>query len=280
MHLVDSHAHLDFDSLAQDLDGVLTRASEAGIGTILSIGIGDGPGTMHRALDLARAHQQTSPRIYASAGIHPQEAHHATPEALASLRTLAADPLVLAIGEIGLDYYHVENPDIDVQQAAFVQQLAVAREVRKPILIHLRTSELATPQARARFGSADATADLFQLIEQHWTPHNIGGVMHCFSGTAEDARRALALGFHLSFAGNVTYSRFPGIREAAALAPLDRILVETDSPFLAPQPLRGQRNEPANTRFTAEFVAGLRGMPLGDLAEATTANFRALFRTS
>ncbi len=280
MHLVDSHAHLDFDSLAQDLPGVLARASAAGIGTILSIGIGDGPGTMHRALDLARAYQEASPRIYASAGIHPQEAAHADADSVARLRTLAADPLVLAIGEIGLDYYHVENPDIDVQQAAFVEQLAVAREVRKPILIHLRTSELATPQAKARFGDADATADLFRLIEQHWTPHGIGGVMHCFSGSAEDARRALALGFHLSFAGNVTYSRFPGIREAAALAPLDRILVETDSPFLAPQPLRGERNEPANTLITAKFVAALRGMTLDELAETTTANFQSLLHAT
>ncbi len=280
MHLVDSHAHLDFDSLAQDLDAVLARAKAANVETILSIGIGDGPGTMHRALDLARTHQHTSPRIYASAGIHPQEAAHATPKALSRLRELAADPLVLAIGEIGLDYYHVENPDIDVQQAAFVEQLAVARDVRKPVLIHLRTSELATAQAKARFGSADATADLFRLIEEHWTPHAIGGVMHCFSGTAEDARRALALGFHLSFAGNVTYSRFPGIRDAAALVPLDRMLVETDSPFLAPQPLRGERNEPANTRITAEFVAALRGISLDQLAEATTANFERLFRTT
>ncbi len=277
MHLVDSHAHLDFDGLAQDLDGVLARAREADIRTILSIGIGDGPATMHRARDLAAQHKGRTPRIYASAGIHPQETALADDEALAKLRALAMDPLVVAIGEIGLDYYHADNPDTDVQQRAFVAQLEIAREVRKPILIHLRTSELATAEAKARFGDADATADFFRLVQQHWAPHGISGVMHCFSGTAEDARRALELGFHLSFAGNVTYNRFPGIREAAVLAPLDRILVETDAPFLAPQPLRGQRNEPANTRVTAEFVSKLRGISLEELATATTMNFEQLF---
>ncbi len=215
MHLVDSHAHLDFDALAGDLDGVLSRAREAEVKTILSIGIGDGPATMHRARDLAALHRGTTPRIFASAGIHPQETHLADGDALAKLRSLAHDPLVLAIGEIGLDYYHLTNPDIAIQQQAFVAQLDIARDVQKPILIHLRTSELATPEARARFGAADATADFFRLVEQHWAPHGIGGVMHCFSGTAADAQRALDLGFHLSFAGNVTYNRFPGIREAA-----------------------------------------------------------------
>ena len=277
MHLIDSHAHLDFDSLREDLDGVLQRAREAEIQTILSIGIGDGPCTMHRARDLAAQHQNTVPRIYASAGIHPQEAVHADSAAVAKLRVLAQDPLVVAVGEIGLDYYHLTNPDVDVQQQALLAQMDIARDAGKPILIHLRTSELATPEAKARFGPADATADFFRIAEQHWAPHGIGGVMHCFSGSAADARRALDLGFHLSFAGNVTYNRFPGIREAVILAPLDRILVETDAPFLAPQPLRGQRNEPANTCITARFVADLRGIPLDELAEATTANFHTLF---
>lgn len=277
MHLVDSHAHLDFTALHEDLDGVLSRAAAAGVTTILSIGIGDGPATMHRARDLAAQHQHAVPRVYASVGIHPQEADRADAAALDRLRTLAADPLVLAIGEIGLDYYHVDNPEVPVQQRALRAQMDVAREVRKPILIHLRTSELASAEAKARFGAADATEDFFRIVEEHWAPHGIGGVMHCFSGTAAEARRALDLGFHLSFAGNVTYNRFPGIREAAVLAPADRLLVETDAPFLAPQPLRGQRNEPANTRVTADFVATLRGVSLEELAKATTGNFHKLF---
>ena len=255
MHLVDSHAHLDFAALQEDLDDVLSRAREAGVKTILSIGIGDGPATMDRARDLAVRHRGMMPRLFASAGIHPQETHLADAEALAKLRTLAEDPVVLALGEIGLDYYHLDNPDADVQQRALMAQMEIARAVRKPILIHLRTSELATAEAKARFGAADATEDFFRIVEQHWQPHGLGGVMHCFSGTAAEARRALDLGFHLSFAGNVTYHRFAGIREAAVLAPAERILVETDSPFLAPQPLRGQRNEPAHTRITSEFVA-------------------------
>ena len=279
MHLVDSHAHLDFPSYADDLDAVLSRAMEADVRTILVVGIGDGPDTMHRAHDLAAkyAGSATAPHIVASAGIHPQEADKATPEALHKLRTLAANRLVVAIGEIGLDYYHLDNPDIDVQQAAFVAQMEIALEARKPILIHCRTSDLATPEAKQRFGPADAQADLQRLIGEHFTPRGGTGVMHCFSGTAAEARRALDLGFYLSFAGNVTYSRFPSIREAAQLAPDDRILVETDAPFLAPQPFRGERNEPARTRTTAEFVANLRGVPVEHLAEQTTTNFHRLF---
>ncbi len=280
MHIVDSHAHLDFPSYADDLPQVLSRAAEADVHTILAVGIGDGPQTMHRARDLARRSQQqpsSTPRIFASAGIHPQEAAHATPNALEKLRELAADPLVIAIGEIGLDYYHADNPDIATQQAAFLAQMRIAVEARKPILIHCRTSELATPEAKSRFGTADAQADLLRLIGEHFAPHGIGGVMHCFSGTPQHARQALELGFHLSFAGNLTYARFQHIRDAALIIPLDRILVETDAPFLAPQPHRGDRNEPARTRVTAQFLADLRGLPLETIADATTQNFRALF---
>lgn len=279
MHIVDSHAHLDFQTLADDLDGVLARALASDVKTILAVGIGDGPDTMHRARDLAArfAGQPDTPRIVSSAGIHPQEANAATAPALAKLKTLAADPHVVAIGEIGLDYYHADNPDISTQQDAFLAQLQIARQFHKPILIHCRTSELATPQAKARFGSADAAEDLFQLLEQHWTPHHIGGVMHCFSGTAAQAQRSIGLGFHISFAGNVTYPRFPFIREALQIVPLDRMLVETDSPFLAPVPHKGERNEPARTRITAEFVAEQRGIAVEELARATTANFERLF---
>ncbi len=279
MHIVDSHAHLDFPSYAEDLDAVLTRALEADVRTILAVGIGDGPETMHRARDLAAqyAGNPDAPRIVASAGIHPQEAHQATPDALKKVQGLAADSLVVAIGEIGLDYYHVENPDIDVQQQAFLAQMEIALEAKKPILIHCRTSDLATPQVKARFGPADAQDDLLRLIAEHYTAHGGTGVMHCFSGTADEARRALDLGFYLSFAGNVTYSRYASLRDAARLVPEDRYLVETDAPFLAPQPHRGERNEPARTRLTAEFVATLRGVPLETVVEQTTANFHRLF---
>jgi TatD DNase family protein len=268
--LVDSHCHLDS---YEDLPDVLERATEAGVIALLAIGIGDGPHEMHRALELAHAH----PQILASAGIHPQEAHHTTPDALAKLRNLARDPRCIAVGEIGLDYYHVENPEVPIQQQAFIDQMRVAEEARKPILIHCRTSELATPAAKARFGSADAWHDLLLLIREHWTPTGLPGVMHCFSGDEKQAHQSLELGFYLSFAGNVTYPKSTVIQAVARSAPAERILIETDAPFLAPIPLRGQRNEPAYVKLTAEFVAELRGISLQALAAQTTRNFRILF---
>jgi TatD DNase family protein len=278
--LIDSHAHLDMVP-ADELPGVLARAHAAGVRTILAIGIGDGPAFMHHALDIAEATNSPDlPQIFASAGIHPQEAHQATPEALAKLATLATHPRCIAIGEIGLDYYHVDNPAPDIQQAAFVAQLRIAAAARKPILIHCRTSELATPAAKEKFGPADAWADLIALLAQHWQPHALPGVMHCFSGGVDEARRSLALGFYLSFAGNLTYPAAKSLREAAAFAPADRILVETDAPFLAPIPFRGQRNEPALVVHTTAALAELRGISAEDLANVTTNNFRRLFSST
>ncbi len=275
--LIDSHAHLDMYS-AEELPGVLARSYAAGVRAILAIGIGEGPAEMHRAIEIAEAPTSPDlPTIYASAGIHPQEAHQATPENLARLAVLAQNPRCIAIGEIGLDYYHVDNPLPDIQHAAFLAQLRVAAAARKPILIHCRTSELATPQAKAKFGPADAGADLLRLLAEHWQPHGLPGIMHCFSGTVDHARRSLALGFYLSFAGNLTYPAAKTIREAAAFAPINRILVETDAPFLAPIPFRGQRNEPALTTHTAAALAELRGIPASALAATTTRNFRTLF---
>ena len=273
MHLVDSHCHLDD---YEDLPAILEHALDAGVSKLLAIGIGDGPDTMHRALDLAHAH----PEIFATAGIHPQEAHQATPENLAKLEALVGDPRCLAVGEIGLDYYHLDNPDIPTQQAAFIAQMKIAVAARKPITIHCRTSELAIPAAKAKYEPADAWEDLLALIAEHWTPTGLPGIMHCFSGNEDQAARSLAAGFYLSFAGNVTYPKSTTIQAVAASAPPDRILVETDAPFLAPIPLRGQTNEPAFVAHTARFVAELRGITMDQLAELTTANFGALFPTS
>jgi TatD DNase family protein len=281
MHLTDSHAHLDMFS--DGLPLVLARAEAAGVRTILAIGIGEGPGEMQRALEIATQFngQPDTPAIYASAGIHPQEAHRADADALAKLARLAADERVIAIGEIGLDYYHVDNPAAPIQRAAFAAQVQVAAAARKPVLIHCRTSELATPQAKEKFDPADAWQDLLELLDAHWSPKNRGaipaGILHCFSGTIEQARHALDLGFYLSFAGNLTYPRAASLREVAACAPADRILVETDAPFLAPIPHRGEQNEPALVVHTAECLAGLRGISTEALAALTTANFRRLF---
>jgi TatD DNase family protein len=277
--LIDSHAHLDFyTSHPTERDEVLARAWDADVKTILAIGIGESPSEMHLALDLANAVEgDRQPRIFATAGIHPEQAHKATPEALAELSRLAAQSRCVAVGEIGLDYYHLENPDIEMQRQAFIAQMKIAVKLSKPIIIHCRTSELATAKAKAKYGPADAWADTLALITEHFKPSGLPGIMHCFSGSIEDAKRSLDLGFYLSFAGNLTYPKAQGIRDAAAFAPADRILIETDAPFLAPVPLRGQRNEPAYVAHTAAALAELRGISTDELAAQTTENFHRLF---
>lgn len=277
MPLIDSHAHLDF--YTDDRKEILSRAYAAGVHCILAIGIGEGPDTMHQALEIARA-STGEPRIFASAGIHPQEAAKADREALAKLAQLAADPKCIAIGEIGLDYYHVENPEPPIQKQAFIAQMEIAAAAKKPILIHCRTSELATAEAKQKYGEADAWEDLLALLTDHWTPHRLGGIMHCFSGSVEQAQRSLDAGFYLSFAGNLTYPKAQSIRDAAVAAPSDHILVETDAPFLAPIPHRGQRNEPALVAHTAETLAALRGISSQEIAAITTENFHRLFPTT
>jgi TatD DNase family protein len=284
--LIDSHSHLDFyTEHPTDRDEVLRRAWDADVKTILAIGIGEGPATMHQALEMAKSLAQSNtpnlPRVFATAGIHPSEASQAAEDALKKVASLAADPLCVGIGEIGLDYYHVENPEIPTQQLAFTAQMYIAAEAKKPIIIHCRTSELATAQAKQKFGPADAWSDTLAHITEHFKPSGPtstgAGIMHCFSGNIEDARRSLDLGFYLSFAGNLTYPKAQSIREAAAFAPADRILVETDAPFLAPIPFRGQRNEPAYVAHTAAALAELRGISPEELAAITTENFHCLF---
>jgi TatD DNase family protein len=270
MTLIDSHCHLDDYT---DIPQIIGNAQAAGVTQMLAIGIGDGPDTMHQALELAHQH----PQIFATVGIHPQEAHQATPDNLAKLARLAEDPRCIAIGEIGLDYYHLNNPDIPTQQAAFIAQLHIAAAARKPITIHCRTSELAIPAAKAKYEPADAWQDLLNLIAEHWTPTGLPGIMHCFSGNEAQAEASLAAGFYLSFAGNLTYPKSTTIQQVARTAPADRILVETDAPFLTPIPHRGQQNEPAHTAITAQFLANLRNKTLEETATQTTTNFHTLF---
>jgi len=193
--LIDSHCHLDD---YENIPAILANAKAVGVQQLLAIGIGNGPADMHVALDIANAH----PDVFATAGIHPQEAHQATPENLAKLATLAQDPRCIAIGEIGLDYYHLDNPDIPTQHAAFVAQLKIAVAAHKPITIHCRTSELAIPAAKAKYEPADAWVDLLALLAEHWIPHQLPGIMHCFSGNEAQAASSLAAGFYLSFAGH------------------------------------------------------------------------------
>lgn len=266
--LVDSHAHLDSERYAGEIPTILSNAWDAGVRTILSIGIGDGPSTMHRALDLSRefAGRPKTPRILASAGIHPHEANQADDAALATLDTLLADPDVIAAGEIGLDYYYDNSPR-ETQKIAFASQMKLAAAHRKPIIIHCRPSD----------NSTNAWDDTLTQIEDQWAATGLGGILHCFTGEWDHARRALNCGFLISFAGNVTFPKAQPIRDAAAKVPMDRMLVETDAPFLAPLPNRGKRNEPAWVVKVAQQIAAVRGMDAADVAEQTTRNFHRFF---
>ncbi len=266
--LIDSHAHLDSERYADDREAMLGRAWAAGVGTVLSIGIGEGPAEMHQALDLCREFngRPNLPRLFASAGIYP----HCTPEAddaaLAKLDALLAEPEVIACGEIGLDYYH-EGAPRDVQKKGLIRQLEIAAARKRPILIHCRPKDEHT----------DAWDDLFVILEEHWTGTGLGGIMHCFGGGWEQARRSLEIGFLVSFAGNITYPKAQPLRDVAVRMPLDRILVETDAPWLAPAPNRGERNEPAWVAQTANCLAELMGKDPAEIATETARNFHRLF---
>ena len=270
--LIDSHAHLDSPRYSGDHEAVLSRAYEAGVGAVLSIGIGEGPAEMHQARDLCRefnprrAAGAKLPRLYASAGIYPHTTPEADEKALAKLDALLAEPEVIACGEIGLDYYH-EGAAHDVQRLGLIRQLEIAAARKRPIAIHCRgTNE-----------STDAWDDLFAILEEHWRKTGLGGIMHCFGAGWDEARRALDMGFSISFAGNLTYPKAQRLRDVAARLPLDGVLVETDAPWLAPAPQRGQRNEPAFVAQTARTLAGLLNISEQELAAETTGNFNRLF---
>lgn len=267
--MIDSHAHLDSPRYDEDREAILTRAYQAGVRGILSIGIGDGPATMHRAADLARhcANRPNSPNIWASAGIHPHEAQDATDEALSSLDTLLQRPEVIACGEIGLDYYYYDHSPRDLQKSAFSRQMAIAARHKKPIIIHCRPSD----------NSTNAWDDTLATLESEWAPTGLGGILHCFTGDWVHARRALDIGFLISFAGNITFPRNQPLREVAAQVPPDRMLIETDCPFLAPVPHRGKRNEPAWVKEVALTLAHLLQTTPEELAFRTTQNFRHFF---
>jgi TatD DNase family protein len=268
--MIDSHAHLDSPRYDEDRAALLERAWAAGVRTIMSIGIGDGPDTMHRALEISRefAGHPGIPRIWATAGVHPHEARLADDAAYAKLDALLAEPEVLACGEIGLDYFYDHSPR-DVQQTVFVRQMEIAATRRKPIVIHCRPSD----------NTFDAWDDTLHMLQTLWSSTGLGGILHCFTGEIRHATAAMNLGFLISFAGNITFPKAQPIRDAAAAVPLDRMLIETDAPFLAPLPNRGKRNEPAWVREVAVRIGEIRGLDPGDVAAQTARNFGALFRT-
>jgi TatD DNase family protein len=257
LDLVDSHAHLEFAQFDPDRDAVLARARDAGVSTILAIGSGSGPSRLDAAIPFAEQHDW----IFATIGIHPHEAKLATDEHFARLDKLAKHPRVIAWGEIGLDYFYDHSPK-DVQHVVFRRQLEQARAAGLPIVIHCR----------------DAWPDCLAILDESWRNSGLGGIMHCFTGTPDDGRRSLEMGFLISFAGNVTYPKAQNLRDVARGVPLESLLIETDSPFLAPQALRGKRNEPANVAEVARTLASVRDLPVPEIASVTADNFRRFFK--
>jgi len=260
---VDSHAHLDGEQFDADRVEVLARARAAGVETIVAIGSGTGPGSLDCGIRLAETHEF----IYATIGIHPHEAKLAGEADFAQLEQLAKHQKVIAWGEIGLDYFYDHSPR-EVQQHVFLTQMELAGAAKLPIVIHCRPSE----------GSENAWDDCLGMIEQHWQPSGLGGVLHCFTGTWAHARRALDMGFMISFAGNVTFPKAQQIRDAAKDVPLDRMLIETDSPYLAPVPHRGKRNEPGFVVETARRLGELRARTGEEIGQITAQNFYSFFK--
>ena len=259
---VDSHCHLEGPKFAQDRGEVLFRAQDAGLEALVAIGNGNGPEEMDCGVHLANGHDW----IWATAGVHPHEARLADEATYRKLDGLAQHAKVIAIGEIGLDYHYDHSPR-DVQRTVFVRQMEIAKSRKKPIVIHNRPSD----------NTENAWVDLLHLLNEHWRSSGLGGVLHCFTGEMKHAQAALEMGFLISFAGNVTYPKAVTIREAAQKLPLERMLIETDSPYLAPIPHRGKRNEPAFVLETARQIGELRGMTKDEIGAATTQNFYRFF---
>ena len=250
--LVDSHAHIDDERFDADRDEVVARALAAGVSLILNVGAD--MGSSARSVALAEKY----PGIYAAVGMHPHDAKDMRETDYTQLEQWTKHPRVVAIGEIGLDYHYDLSPR-PVQKEVFLRQLDLARKTGKPFIIHER----------------EAHADTLEIIRS--AARGLKGVFHCFSGSVETAREYLKMGFYISVAGPVTFSKSGKTKEVAKYVPLDRLLVETDSPYLTPQPHRGHRNEPAYVRLVAEEIASLRNLPLEEVAAATTANVRRLF---
>jgi TatD DNase family protein len=269
LELIDSHAHLDVAEFDADRDEMLMRAQVAGVRVILAIGGGiadaDDPRqpAEHDRLASAIPFAEQYDWIYAAAGVHPHEAALATASHYEKLSRLAEHPRFLAWGEIGLDYHYDHSPR-EVQQRVFIEQLELASIAKCPVILHCR----------------DAWVDCLRILEKHWQPTGLGGVFHCFTGTHADALIGIEMGFMISFAGNVTFPKAQNLREIARVLPLKSMLIETDSPFLAPPPYRGRRNEPAYVAEVARTLGPVRNLAASELASATADNFRRFFKIS
>ena len=256
---IDSHAHIEGKEFDADREAVIQRALDAGVEIIVCVGNGEVAADSHAA---AFSIAEQYPFIYTTVGVHPHEARLLDDNLYARLMELSHHPKVIAWGEIGLDY-HYDNSPREVQREAFRKQLRMARERGLPVSIHTREAE----------------ADTLAILDEEWKDSELGGVIHCFTGTRSFAEAAVDRGFHISFSGVVTFRKAEGLRETARLLPVDRILIETDSPYLAPVPYRGGRNEPAYVIETAGAIADARAMSDEDLARITSDNFKRLFDT-
>lgn len=260
MILVDSHCHIDGESFDSDRAEILTRAAAAGVGAMLNIGTGEpDSGSFEKAVALGEQYAQ----VYTAIGVHPHDAKTWNADAERRLINLAkSSKKVVAWGEIGLDFYYDHSPR-DVQANVFRRQINVARELNLPIIIHSR----------------DANDETVEILTDECSQQDFrGGVMHCFGGSAAMAETLMSIGFLISFAGNVTFKKAENLRDAARVVPLDKLLVETDCPFLTPIPFRGKRNEPAFVRETAKFLADFYQIELERLAAQTTKNFSDFFK--
>lgn len=258
---IDSHAHIDGPEYDADREEVIQRALEAGVRAILNVGTGDpNKGNLERAVALADAHRE----IYAAIGVHPHDARLYTDEVEKRIRKLLAEsPRVIAWGEIGLDY-HYDNSPREVQREVFRRQLSAAMDCNLPVIIHTR----------------EADEDTIKILEKVLQPGHRGGIMHCFGGPLHLAQAALELGFLISFSGNVTFKKAESVRAVAAQIPLDRLLIETDCPYLSPVPFRGKRNEPARVIEVARALADVHASDTNRIGEITSSNFLKSFNLS
>ncbi len=270
MTLVDSHCHIDGDAFDEDRDEVVERAIDAGVAAMLNIGTGDPHSDDFRK---AVAVAETYDNVYASVGVHPHDAKLYDDKAEEHLKELAKSEKVIAWGEIGLDFYYDHSPR-DVQEDVFRRQIRTARALDLPIVIHSRDANDETIGILLEECSGKTENEKLRTENESFR----GGIMHCFGGTPEMAEALMQLGFLISFAGNVTFKKAENLRDAARVVPMDKLLVETDCPFLTPVPFRGKRNEPAYVEHTARFLAEFYGVEFEVLAEQTTRNFLDFFR--
>jgi TatD DNase family protein len=251
--LFDTHAHLNAEQYNEDLEEVIARAQDEGVATMVVVGF-DRP-TIQRAIKLADQYDF----IYASVGWHPVDAIDMTEEDLRWIEKLASHPKVVALGEMGLDYYWDKSPK-DIQQEVFRKQIRLAKKVKLPIIIHNR----------------EATSDIIEILKEEGA-EEVGGIMHCFSGSPEVAKECVKMNFYISLGGPVTFKNAKKPKEVAAEIPLEKLLIETDCPYLTPHPFRGKRNEPSYVKLVAEEIAHIKGVTLEEIAEATTKNAKKLF---